>query len=155
MAAGVLDATTGDTLPQVHVGLTPVWKRVNIPITATETAGDDVLLVKMPPNAFIRNVAGAISYKTGAMDSGTPTWVANLGFGDSDGVIDILLATGFDEGDYGESAALASGDIWLDVGDLYLILTTTTGASAGAAAADIEVGFEYTVSIRELYDDGS
>jgi hypothetical protein len=156
MAASVVNATLNDiAFPNVHSGLTPVWKRVNIQTTSLDDIGDDVLLVKMPDVAYVRNVAGAVTYDVGTLDShATPLLAFSLGWGDVDGVIDKTLKTGIDEDDLGESATIAGEKTWYDVGGLYLIMSVTA-AAATAAAGDVEVAFEYSSSVRELYDDGA
>jgi hypothetical protein len=157
MAATVVDATDNrrEQAPFLHVGLTPVFKTVEVQTTSVDEVNDAVLLYEFPAVAFVRNVAGAVTYDIGTLDSnGTPTWAASLGIGDSDGVLDTTLKTGIDEDDLGESDAVSGGNAWLDVGGKFLILRTTT-AAATAAAADVSVGFEFAAGLREINHDGS
>jgi hypothetical protein len=161
MAAAVVDASADrrDQAPFLHVGLTPVWKRVNIATTSTDDIGDAVLLFKFPETAYFKNTAGSLYFLSGLHDSGTPSWEADLGFGDSDGTVDTVLVSTLDESggakDEGENVLVADAGPWIDVGGKYLILETTAASSVGRAAADFVVGFDFAAGLREVYDDGA
>jgi hypothetical protein len=158
MAAATVDASADrrDQAPFLHVGLTPVYKTVTIATTSTDDIGDAVLLFKFPEVAYFKNAAETLIYISGAHDSGTPTWDAELGFGDSDGTVDTVLVANLDEGDTATGSAVVSGsDPWIDVGGKYLILETNTASSVGRAAADFRVGFEFAAGLREVFDDGA
>ena len=150
----VLDrsVSTARQVPYVTAGMTPFWGTVNVPTTAIDSNDDQILLFQFPTNTYLRNVAGSVNFHAGTHDTGggSAAWVADLGIGGSDGVLDFTLVT---EDDDGESSQISTQGAWIDIGGLYLILDTTTAANT-AAAADFEFGGEFSASVRELVDDG-
>lgn len=115
---------------------------VSVPTTALDSADEQVLLYQFANSPF-----GGEVWLLGAtltlddLDSGaTPSLSADIGIGDSDGVVDTALVSGDTTGQAGGTVVAQDpgADVPVDVSGKFLIYDVTAAANA-AQAGDIEV----------------
>jgi len=149
MAAGVQNATDGAVESPAGVsGVIPFKATVTVPATSLETAGDDVLLFKFPPNSYF-DCHSLLIYST-ALDTSTEALRVDVGIGDVDGAIDSVLINDTATTAFPAVAGVDFCDAtvttkWLDSGGKYLIMSVVTGAATAAAG---------TVAVEGLFAPG-
>lgn len=115
---------------------------VTVPTTALDNADDSVLLYQFANSPFGGKVwlTGATLVLDDLDSSATPALAADIGIGDSDGVVDTALVSGDTTGQAGGTVVAQDpgADAPVDVSGKFLIFDVTTAAGT-AQAGDIDV----------------
>lgn len=122
-------------------GLDYLYFQVNVPIVATDSTDEQILLYKFPDDGdcwLLRDALTDLGVTPSNMDSSTGI-VFQIGIGDVDGVIDTPLIADSAAAQSGALDELAAVGAPLDVSGKYLIWDTTTAVSGTASAGTVDV----------------
>jgi len=135
------------------MGAIPFWFTNSIATTDFDHVDDSMILSPAFPDvAYILNAPGSLTVRVTQMDAGAGLDI-DFGFGGSDGVLDFTMINSAGAGQSAANytnAAIATKDVWLDIGGLYLLGEVIATVAGAASAGTIEVGGWYTQQVKEI-----